>query len=58
MASPILNENGWPVNAIEHQLAHVESNSIRVAYNYAEYLDACRDMVQWRADWSDGVKEK
>ena len=52
MASTTLNESGlWPVDAIERQLAHVEGNSVRAAYNYAEHLEARREMMQWWADW-------
>jgi integrase len=51
MASTILNEHQWPADAIERQLAHVEGNSVRAAYNYAELLDVRRDMMQWWGDW-------
>jgi integrase len=53
MASTILNENGWPADVIERQLAHVEKNAVRAAYNHAEYLDQRREMMQWWADWLD-----
>jgi len=56
MASTILNEKGWPPDAIERQLAHVEGNSVRAAYNYAEHLDMRREMMQWWADWLDGQR--
>lgn len=52
-ASTILNENGWPVDAIERQLAHVEGNKVRAAYNHAEYLPQRREMMQWWADYID-----
>lgn len=55
MASTILNENGWPTDAIERQLAHVERDSVRAAYNYAEHLEVRRKMMQWWADWLDGL---
>jgi len=38
---------------IERQLAHVEGNSVRAAYNYADYLPERRKMMQWWADWLD-----
>ena len=38
MASTLLNELGWNSDLIERQLAHTERNSIRAAYNRAEYL--------------------
>jgi integrase len=56
MASTILNENSWNRDAIERQLAHVEGNSIRAAYNYAEHLEERRRMMQWWADYLDGLK--
>lgn len=58
MASTNLNELGWPVDAIERQLAHVEGNSVRAAYNYAEYLDVRRRMMQAWADWLDEQRDK
>ncbi|ADE57274.1 tyrosine-type recombinase/integrase [Aminobacterium colombiense] len=51
MASTILNENGWPSDVIERQLAHIERNAVRAAYNHAEYLDQRREMMQWWGDW-------
>ena len=51
MASTTLNEHQWPADAIERQLAHVEGNSVRAAYNYAELLDVRREMMQWWEDW-------
>lgn len=54
--STILNENGWPKDAIERQLAHSESNNIRGIYNHAQYLDKRREMMQWYADYLDGLK--
>ncbi len=56
MASTILNENSWRADAIERQLAHVEGNSVRAAYNYAEHLETRREMMQWWADWLDKQK--
>ena len=56
MASTLLNENGWNRDAIERQLAHVEGNSVRAAYNYAEHLDERRRMMQWWADYLDTLK--
>ena len=50
MASTILNEQGWNRDAIERQLAHGERDSIRAAYNYAEYLPERRRMMQAWAD--------
>ncbi len=58
MASTLLNENGFAPDWIERQLAHVEGNSVRAAYNYAEYLPERRKMMQWWADYLDKLKEQ
>jgi integrase len=54
-ASTILNENGFPPDVIERQLAHAERNKVRSAYNHAQYLPERRKMMQWWADYLDGV---
>jgi integrase len=56
MASTLLNENGFNRDWIERQLAHVEGNGVRAAYNYAEYLPERRKMMQWFADYLDELK--
>lgn len=53
--STIMNEHEWPHDAIERQLAHTDSGSIRGIYNHAQYLDKRREMMQWWADWIDGT---
>lgn len=55
-ASTILNEQGWRPDVIERQLAHVERNKVRAAYNRAEYLDERRQMMQAWADYLGGLK--
>jgi integrase len=57
MASTNLNEQGWPPDVVERQLAHAEGSSARAAYNYAQYLPERRKMMQWWADWLDGLKQ-
>ena len=54
-ASTILNEQGWPPDVIERQLAHVERNRVRAAYNRASYLPDRRKMMQAWADYLDGL---
>ena len=51
MASTRLNEMGWSPDVIERQLAHSEGNSVRAAYNHAEYLDERRKMMQFWANY-------
>jgi integrase len=53
MASTILNEDGFAPDWIERQLAHVEANKIRGAYNAAEYLEGRTQMMQRWADLLD-----
>jgi integrase len=51
IASTILNEsNLFNRDWIERQLAHVERNEVRRAYNAAEWLPDRRRMMQWWAD--------
>ena len=54
--STVLNEHEWLHDAIERQLAHSDSNSIRGIYNHAQYLEKRREMMQWWADWIDGTQ--
>ncbi len=54
MASLIIRnldgENGFRPDAIERQLAHVESNKVRATYNKALLLDQRRSLRQaWAA---------
>ncbi len=58
MASTILNEHGWPSDVIERQLAHIERNAVRAAYNHAEYLDQRREMMSWWGSWLESLTAK
>ena len=58
MTSTLLNELGWDHDAIERQLAHVEGNKIKAAYNYAEHLPVRRKMMQAWSDHLDMLKAK
>jgi integrase len=53
VASTILNEANFNRDWIERQLAHVEGNEVRRAYNAAEWLSDRRNMMQWWADFLD-----
>lgn len=55
--STVLNERGFNRDAIERQLAHMERNSVRAAYNRAEYLDERRLLMQWWSDLIDSQKK-
>jgi integrase len=60
MASTLLNEQGYPPDVIERQLAHVPGNQVRAAYNRAEYLVECsllekeRTLLYLKADKARG----
>lgn len=55
-ASTLLHEMGWKSEVIERQLAHAERNKVKAAYNYAEHLPERRRMMQFWADYLDGLK--
>lgn len=55
-ASTLLNEQGWSPDAIERQLAHAPRDSVRAAYNRAQYLEERRRMMQSWSDYLDTVK--
>jgi integrase len=55
MASTLLNEQGFPPDVIELQLAHSERNKVRAAYNKAQRLSERRKMMQAWADYLDGL---
>lgn len=58
MASTLLNESGlWSVDAIELQLAHIEGNAVRAAYNEATLLPERTKMMQWYADELDRLAD-
>ncbi|WP_316391096.1 tyrosine-type recombinase/integrase [Citrobacter farmeri] len=56
--STVLHEKGFDSAWIEAQLAHADRNTIRGTYNHAQYLDGRREMLQWYADYLDGLAEK
>jgi integrase len=56
IASTLLNEQGYNRDWIERQLAHGERNSIRGAYNYAEYLPQRRTMMCEWANYLDSLR--
>ena len=56
MASTLLNEQGYPPDVIELQLAHAERNKVRAAYNKAQRLPERRKMMQAWADYLDGLR--
>jgi integrase len=58
MASTLLNEQGFPPDVIELQLAHVERNKVRAAYNRAQRMVERRRMMQAWADLLDTLRNE
>lgn len=56
MASTLLHEKGYRSDIIEMQLAHAERNTVKAAYNHAEYLEERTKMMQEWADYLDELK--
>ncbi|MBR1603722.1 MAG: tyrosine-type recombinase/integrase [Synergistaceae bacterium] len=57
MFSPIANEHGFNADVIERQLSHLDKNQVRAAYNRAKYLSDRVKIMQWWADYLDGLAE-
>jgi hypothetical protein len=55
-ACTLLNEMGWRSEAIERQMAHGVSDSVRRHYNYAQHLPERRIMMQAWADYLDDLR--
>ena len=53
VASTVLNENGFRADIIERQLAHLDGNSVRAAYNRAEYIKERIEMMMWWSKYLD-----
>lgn len=47
---------GWRSEAIERQMAHGVSDSVRRHYNYAQHLPERRIMMQAWGDYLDGLR--
>ncbi|RMF20770.1 MAG: DUF4102 domain-containing protein [Deltaproteobacteria bacterium] len=56
-ARSLLAEHGWPPEAIERQLAHVEQSKSVRAYARAEHLETRRAMMQAWSDYLDRLRE-
>jgi len=54
LASTTLNEQGFDPEVIESALAHVDSNSVRAAYNRAEYIERRQVLMTW---WSKHIEQ-
>jgi integrase len=58
VASTVLHEAGFNTDWIELQLAHVDRDKTRAAYNAAKYLQERRRMLQWWADHLDALRDE
>ncbi|MGZ9898990.1 integrase domain-containing protein [Shewanella gaetbuli] len=54
LASTTLNEHGFDSELIEVSLAHVDKNTVRSAYNRADYIERRRELLCW---WSRHIVE-
>jgi len=57
-ARSLLAEHGWPIPAIERQLAHAEKDRIAQAYARAEYMEIRIQMMQAWSDYLEALKTK
>lgn len=57
LASTLLNEAGFRSEVIERQLAHIEKNKVRAAYNRAQYLSERKEMMSWWSNLLDIVEK-
>ncbi len=58
MAATLLNETGqWNADAIERQLAHMDTNQVRRAYARGEYWDERVTMMQHWSDYLDQLRD-
>jgi integrase len=55
LITDVLNENGFNADAVERQLDHQQANGVRRAYLRSEFDDIRRPMMQWFANWCDGI---
>lgn len=56
VASTFLHTLGYRTEVIEAQLAHKDKNTVRSAYNHADYLVERKTMLQEWADYLDNLK--
>ncbi len=56
--STLANEAGYRSDVIELQMAHIDKNAVRAAYNHATYMQERRAMLQEWADYLDDLRDK
>ena len=55
IASTALNEQEFRPDVIERQLAHSEPNTVRRAYNRAQYMNERIAMMNWWGDYLENI---
>lgn len=55
VASTILHEHAFSHEHIEIQLAHAKRDQVSAAYNHALYLPQRAEMMQWYANYLEGL---
>lgn len=55
IASTVLNEHEFRFDVIERQLAHSEPNTVRRAYNRAQYMNERIEMMNWWGDYLEKI---
>ena len=53
-----INTHGFSGEVIESLLAHQETNKVKDAYNRATYKEPMKKLVQWYADYLEGLKDE
>ncbi|WP_027179283.1 tyrosine-type recombinase/integrase [Maridesulfovibrio bastinii] len=53
----LLYETGWPKDMVERQLAHVQTNQVRAAYDHAQYMEERTRMMQIFSDYLDSLRD-
>lgn len=57
--SSLIKSGLWSKDAVERQMSHIERNIVRAVYIHkAEFIDECKLMLQWWADFLDANREK
>lgn len=53
-----IDKHNFSGEVIEALLAHQETNKVKDAYNRATYKEPMRELIQWYADYLDGIKNE
>ncbi len=57
IASTVLNEHEFRADVIERQLAHIDGNQVRRAYNRAEYMEERTEMMEWWSQYLEKISK-